>query len=470
MSVANRTTWYFLSSIGVPLISLAALPLYTTRLGPSHFGAFALGATIAGLISGVAGATSTLSLPHQLSILEGRDRTHYLSAVLTASLLVGLLCLVFIYPLYTQASNLFGKDYLGRKSLLLALLAGVLNAMWTASVEILGIEGKAKTYAILTFAQALINIAVVSFCIFSLGENDNALFYGFIAAAALGTFSAIVLFLRPTSLSSLKMWLPKACAGSTSAVSASIAENGKLAFERSYLAGFAGFAALGLYSHAQYYKNATMTLLNALSRGVLPTALEEAKLPQPTFAVTQEVWDIVQIFVACVCIGFAFIGRDVIAFLTHGKFTDAASYTVALLIVLLLQTAAKTHAMLLLGRGLGNLYANLNTASIGIAFLSLFLLVPHFGVWGAIISMYIQVFLHKIGQYIATKRITKLPFSDYWVYGGGIFSAFANIFFIQKEYSFSTRALLLISAYIMIIWMMRRNFANFYYRMKPRHT
>lgn len=420
MSVSKRTAWYFVSSIGGPLVSFATLPLFTLKLGPEQYGAFALGTAFAGAVSGVAGSVSTLNMPTQLTVLQGEDRRRYLAAALLVAFAIALGVASLIYWLSISYKEVMSVDGLSRTALQLALLSGVLNTAWVVLVEILAIEGKARTYSLLFFAQTLINAAVVSVALFSFDDKQLALFWGFGAAALFSSTSSLLALAQTVEFYDVAKWLRVAAHGMVSAVSASLSEYGKLAFERSLLAGAAGVAVLGLFAHAQYYKNASMTLINALSRGVLPTALEEAKADPPVFQKTRQIWILVQLFVMTVCMGFALIGRDVIGLLTNGKFSDAAPYAVMVLISLLLQTAAKPHATLLLARGQGKLYANLNTLSVMIAVGVLLIAVPLWGVWGVICSLFAQIIILKAGIYFYSRKIASLGFTDAVVVLGGM--------------------------------------------------
>lgn len=433
MSMVRRSGWYFVSSIASPLIGLITLPLYTTRLGPEQFGAFALGAALAGVVSAAAGSVSTISLPAELSSKTKAEKAPYLTAVLLISLAVGLITCLIVFGLYSLVSKIFTLEVLTSTEMALAIASAILSSFWGICIEILTVEGRAKTFSISMLLQALASVVGVSTALFVFDEVNNALFIGFLAASFVGTLSTVSALRRSIHFSKCKSWFAVAVKGGGAALMASLTENGKVAFERSYVGALLGTAQLGLFTHAQTYKSMVMVVLNAISRGVWPTALEEARDNEPQFGATLKMWRIVQAFVVAATLSFTLIGREFIGLLTHGKFVDSSLYVVALLLTLLLQTAAKPHSSILFSRGKGHFYAHLNTVSILIALLYLVATVPYIGVWSVISSIALQTLIHKCAVFYFARKLYALPFSDNWIVGG--ICAVGLCLFVISEFS-----------------------------------
>jgi O-antigen/teichoic acid export membrane protein len=468
MSISRRVSWYFFSSVGVPLLGLATLPIFTTRLGPEQFGAFALGSALAAIVSATAASVSVLSLPTELGRRVKEDRNSYITAVLVLAFLASVISCISVFGIYAFASITLKLELLAPMATGLCIVGGLLNGLWAVCVEILTIDGRAKNYAVTTFLQAIANAIAVSTALFVFSDVDYALFWGFVASAFVGVVAAVVLFRNTIRLHNLRSWLPIASRGGLAAVIASLSENGKVALERSYLGALVGMAPLGLFAHAQYYKNASMVVMNALSRGLLPTALQEAHADIPAFIVTLKLWMLVQAFVITVTLMFALFGQEVIAFLTHGKFEDAAQYAVALLLILLLQTAGKPHATLLVSRSRGHIHANLNTISIAIAIAWLLVSVPYFGVWGAISSIFVQVLIHRLAIYRAAHRLHRIPFSDGLVVAG--FIAVAACIFVVEEWKLgiAQRMILLALLYLALVWRLKPTLTSLWLSYRNR--
>ena len=459
MSILRRIKWYSLSSIGAPLMSLATLPLFTMKLGPEQFGSFAIGAALASVISAVAGSVSMVSLPAQLAQCNADERRSYITSVFVLALMVALGASVMVSSIFAFASASFGLSLLSFSAAVVSVVAGLLNSIWAVCVEILTIDGRAKRYALTTFAQVLSNIIAVSAALFYFDDIKNALFWGFLAASVVGFGSALLLFNQWVTLNLTRSWFTKAGSGGVASVIASLSENGKVAVERSYLGALVGVYPLGLYAHAQYYKGAAMATLNALSRGVLPTALKEAQVDAPHFPYTIRLWAFVQAFILSAALGFALVGREVIGLLTHGKFSDAAPLATALMLILLLQTAAKPHTMLLLSRGRGHITAHLNTFSIVISLILLFATAPWIGIWAAIVALTIQVLVHRLGVYFAANSLYRISFSDYWVVNGVI--ALGGCLLIVDLFNLGIvyRSAILFTCYAAMLWKMKSSFS-----------
>lgn len=455
MSIVERTGWYFFSSISVPLLGFITLPLYTTRLGPEEFGVFALGSSLATVVSATAGSVSSMSLPAELNRYQGEDRRRYIGSVLLLGAVIALLCCLAVFTAYLAAAAAFELELVGKKAIILAIVGALLASVWAICVEIVTIEGRAKHYATTTIVQMLVSTIAVSTALFVFNDNENALFWGFVCAGAVGMLGGMISLSGCFTFSDLRHWLPIAARGAPAAVTASLSENGKSAVERSYVGLMVGAGQLGLFGHGQYYKNASMMLINAVSRGLIPTWLREAKDARPDFHVTLQLWVPAQAMVVGITLGFALVGREILGLLTHGKFVEANPYAVALMLTLLLQTLAKPHSALMLARGQGRQYAKLNTAAIVVALLWLFATVPFLGVWGAISSIAIQTLVHRVAVYWAANRIQRLAFADHWVIGGFVLTGLCMIADYDLGLSFATRVVLLLVLYFVLLWQLR---------------
>lgn len=438
------------------------------KLGPEQFGSFAIGAALAGVVSAVASSVSMVSLPTQLTRCNEDERRSYITAVFVLALIMALGASVIVFSIFAFASASFGLSILTFSATVMSVVAGLLNSVWAVCVEILTIEGRAKRYALTTFAQALSNIIAVSVALFYFNDIENALFWGFFSASIIGCGGALLLFNRWLTFNVSRSWFAKAGSGGVAGVIASLSENGKVALERSYLGALVGVYPLGLYAHAQYYKGAAMAAMNALSRGVLPTALQEAREDAPKFPYTVQIWALVQAFIVSVALGFALVGREVIGLLTHDKFLDASPLATALMIILLIQTAAKPHTILLLSSGKGYIIAHLNTFSIVISMILLFATAPRMGIWAAILALVIQVLVHRLGVYRAANSLYRSKFSDYWIVNGVIALAACLLIVDWFSLGIAYRSAILVTCYAAILWKVKPSFSLLMSAKLPR--
>src|SRR5258708_31866379 len=80
-----------------------------------------------------------------------------------------------------------------------------------------------------------------------------------------------------------------------------------------------------------------MALSNAVGNNLWAKSLGEARNQHSRFEITRSAWTPVQIAVTCAGIIFAFVGREIVALIGNGKFTEAAPYMPALFVTALIQ-------------------------------------------------------------------------------------------------------------------------------------
>lgn len=453
MTALKRSWWYFLSSIGVSLLGVAAIPLFTARLGPEHFGVFAVGAALAGVVSGISGSMSTVSLAAEWGSRTESERKPYVTTILFLSLVVGVIASSVVFGLYTGLSETLLSGVLTPSATILSSIAAILNGFSAICAEILTVDGRAKAFAVVSVLQTLANVVAVSVAVFVFGEINLALFWGFFAAAIANGVASAIALRGSLQVPEIRTWLPVASRGGFATVISSLGENGRTAIERWYLSAIVGVSPLGLFVHAQYYKNVSMIFVNALSRGVWPSGLQEARAVDPSFPETIKLWKLAQLFVVLVAVAFALLGRDIIGLITHNKFVGAAPYAVDLLVVLLLQTIAKPHSLMLMSRGQGHLSSYLHTASSVVALIWVVVSAPFLGIWAAVSGAFIQVLTQKIGIVLVARRLCRFPFTDGWILASA--SAILVCQVIVEKFGLSIQARSLVAAVVLVVALWR---------------
>ena len=446
MRISSLTGWYFISSICLALIGLLALPLFTTHLGPEEFGRFFILSALSSGIASMACSVCVLSMSEKLTLFDSEDRLYYIGAVLVVGGSFSLVTCMVVFITFRVVSQAYGHELLDKTAIFLTFFAALFSSFWAICVQILNIEGRAKAFAITNIAQAVVNVIVVCIALFEFNELKNALLWGLFSSGCVGAIGAFVSLYNRFQIGNLRRWMPIAFRGGFASVLSSLMENGKNFVERSYLGATIGVYQLGLFAHGQYYKNSSMALVNAVSLGLVPISMSEAKELNPKFRITLQLWMPMQIILASICLVFALIGREVVGFLTNSKFVEATPYVLAMMLSLLFQTMAKPHSVLMLVRGKGSLYANINTGCIVFALVWLFASVPFIGVWGAISAYAIQVLLLRAALYWAANRIHYLPFTDQWVIVGFICSVMCISvdYLLELSFIFRVTALFLI--------------------------
>jgi O-antigen/teichoic acid export membrane protein len=161
-----------------------------------------------------------------------------------------------------------------------------------------------------------------------------------------------------------------------------------------------------------------MILASALSRGLTPINMEEARQTPPTFILTFRTWVLVQLIVVVASIGFALVGDVVINLLTNGKFTDAHLIAYLLIIGCAVQTAGKAESSLLLANGHGRPFARLQILAIACCALALIVLIPWIGATGAPIAVLVRGIVIRVGIVPITRAHYRVPFRDGFLLAG----------------------------------------------------
>lgn len=177
-SIAHRTGWYFLAALGGPILGLLSLPLYTMRLDAVQFGIFALGSSLATVVSATAGSVCSLSLPAELHRLEVDNKRRYVGAVIAVSLLTAFACCIAVFTLYFAVASFFTLELLSINSTVLCIVGGLFGSLWSICVEIMAIEGRARSYTMTAVLQMLANVVAVCIALFLFDDLENALFWG----------------------------------------------------------------------------------------------------------------------------------------------------------------------------------------------------------------------------------------------------------------------------------------------------
>lgn len=397
------------------------LPVMTAVLGPADFGLFALVAAITAVGSVFAGIGASYVLAAHFHSEELAERRRMVSTSMALSLGVGAIYGATLFGLWAG----FGENWraisaISWQAVVLAIFAMILSAPWIIASDILTLKGAASRFTAVSIMQSMIwAVAVaVSLHVFDLGLMS--LFVGACAgAAAAFAGSMIVLreYLEPCIDARWVKELWKVAPRSTVANALSTL---RTLIERTLLSAHVGVAQLGIYTHAQQYRNMVGMGAKAVSRGVWPVTLSDARDECSAFEITGRAWNVVHFGITAAGIAFATIGRDAIALLTHDKFTEAYVLVAAWMAYLLIQNSGRPHTGVLYALGLGRKYAGIVAVSSIAAIGLLFLLVPILGIEGAILAAFVEMILLRVGVQVYARRVRRIPFQDGWVLGGSV--------------------------------------------------
>jgi O-antigen/teichoic acid export membrane protein len=425
MGFLGRFSLFLAPSFFVMVVWFLMVPITTYVLGPAAIGVF-------GLMTSLTAAGSTISLigsgavcSVHFPVLSGSERSRLVSTLLVVALgLGGLFCALCIaaWPLMVRWSD--GYVDVPQLGLWLSMATVILGVPWIIAQDVITLEGRARAFAVVTVAQAVTSatVTIISLYVFDVGVL--ALFLGAASGAVVMLVGALHV-LRPYLTRSISArWVREVAHVGPANAFASVSEALQTAIERAFLASVLGTATLGLYVHAQNYRVLVAQVLKAAARPIWPVTLQEARQPGTTFLQTRIVWDVMYVGVAAAGLTFIAFGREIIGWLTHGRFVEAAGLVPYLFVFLLVQNAGKAQTGLLFRDGAVRQYYWVQVAANIAWFVALVAFVRISGLIGAALALILQQLVGRSGVMVLSRRRGgRALLGDEWVLGGVLIMA-----------------------------------------------
>lgn len=445
----GRFSLFLAPSIFQVALSFLMLPLATLVVGPHEYGVFALASAYTAFGSAIATMGGSYVIAHRFpgsSEAEARELISTITLLGMAAVAAYGVLLIAAWPMLPGAENI----PIG--CLILAVVAMVASQPWVVAIDVITIRGDARSFAIMSVAQSILSAIALAAALFVLDLRVGALFVSQVTSAAVALVGGMYLLRRyfhsrinPAVLRELR------AIGLLSALG-NVAEATQVAVERGLLSRHAGVSQLGLYSHSQQYRGFVSLPVKALARSIWPTTLRDAREDSSAFARTREAWDLVFVGLTLFGLFFSTVGDWAIGLLTNGKFSAAYQIAAFWMAYLILQNAGKPQTGVLYALGGGASYARLVVASAGVGILSLFALVPVFGVWGALAGVTLQQVFLRAGVQLSARAVRHSPFQDGWAYFG--IAYIAAVFAIRRyaQWSLGGNLLLLtVSSAVLVL-------------------
>lgn len=452
MSTRLNAFIYVLSTVFGSLLSFAVLPLTTHILDAADYGRFAALTAIASALSGLAAAAPgyLLTSSYVPASCEGRRE------IVTSSIFIGVLLAVA------------GGALMGGAAALLVLFSGVADftvtqvaltvfaipsaAIWAVASDVFVLSCRSMAFCVVTMLQGIVQAAVTLATLYLWPLGGEALFVG--ACAGNITLMAICIWLLRKDLgfvlsrSHIKTLLRATVITSP----ANFLELIYPPLERWMLTGYGGLAMVGLYVHAQTYRNITYSTIKSAARSIWPTTLAEARDKHPTFVHTRRLWGCAQFVVTLVAIGFAAVGDYFLLYMTHGKFSGAYLLATAMLVIVVFQQAGRAEVGLLYARQCVKGLSTLTVVSSCCAIVCLIALMPFFGVWGALSAMATQILCYRIGLFALARRQGVVMSLEPWILFAPVLVAATVVTKLVLSPSFSQSvAILAVSTVVLML-------------------
>ena len=396
------------------------IPVSTHYLDPEHFGAFAIVSVFTGLLLPLSslGVGWVLGGNYYRINLEERKElvfnVLFFEMVLRAFWAIIFVALgLFFLP---NLINLFQKEYY--TFFVILLVADCLNGVNEIGSYVLVLEKKGKTHALLEITEVWSNLLVLLFClaVFDLKAISLVLAY---FGAALGRFVFCLINLRHLVTLRLRLkWFKEIYRLGFAGIPLNLFDRVSSSIERFFIERWVGIGKLGIYSHSVNYQRIFIKVFKAFSRSFSPELLdgisnEDAKKIARVREVVKKWFGLVTI----AGIGVCFFSKPIIKFLTHDKFTEAATLVNAWTIVILIYSFGVPYTQFLLAhKKIKFMFISDITTGV-VSWVITALLVKYFSIVGAAAAILIYFFMLYTSRKIYCLRLGVANFEGYsfWI-------------------------------------------------------
>jgi len=414
MSLSNRLTLFFIPTVVSSVISFAILPLTTAKLDPDDFGLFALLQSFGALISSFSVIGSGYLWAAYFPRLDKSERPYFVTTMLFTGLIF-ILSWAFLFWLLWPFQEYIGLGLSQDDRLLygMAIVSSILAYPWIHAIDYLTLEAKAKHYAVIVITSVLISATITLFCLYYLNLHIKSLFIANISSSlvfGIGSFYVLKTYLRPFNYS--KRWVKTIFFKGVPTAPGNMFESGAVVLERNILSASLSLNSLGLYTHSQSYRSLVYVGIKALARTIWPVSLKEAHEKSLHFPLTRAAWEPLFFLLTVGGLLSGAVAKEAITILTHGKFTAVAGYVTCWFIYIAIQSAGKEHMAVLYAANQG-VFITYLTVMCQLLFIGcLFVFIPLFGIWGAIVAAISQQLTYRIFIQIKAAKIQTVPFND----------------------------------------------------------
>lgn len=462
MAFARRFSLFLVPSVVAMGVSFVMVPITTYVLHPEDFGLYGLMMALVavGWTLSLVGSTAVCS-QHFPRLGQG-DRARLVSTMLAFSFAVALtFCAGCLLLWNALARVLDGFALVPPSALALSMTTILLGVPWMVAQEVITLDGRARGFAVVTMAQTLVSAAVTIIALYAADMGVLALFAGHAAGSAV-TFAGSLRVLGPYLTRRIsRVWARALFTVGPASACASISDSLVSAVERAFVGSTLGVAALGLYVHAQNYRVIVAQVLKAAARPIWPVTLMEARDEASDFDQTRIVWDAMYLTVATAGVTFAIFGPEIIGWMTHGRFVNAAPVVPVLMIFLLVQNAGKPQVGLVYRDGVVRSYYWLQVAANVAWFGFLLLLTRRFGIIGAAAALIGQQLIVRAGVHLLARGRKDVRFSDTWLVVSGAVIGLASAAVAILPATIGPRVMLWAIAMIVLLSIGRRVIARF---------
>lgn len=387
-------------------VGVLMIPVTTYFLDPADIGVVALLMAVAMPVRAFAPAGAAWVIGgNYFNTTEAGRRTMLFNVLMFELLLRSLLILLLFLaaePVLRWVVADYHPEY--RYYLNLVLAASLAGSLWPTISYLMTVQGRPRPLALFSLVQTVAGALTTIVCLAVLGFGVESLFLAMLVAACISLAMELFYVVRFVDFSFERKWLREiartgllSAPGGLAEVVSNIAD--KMAIQR-----WAGLGTLGLYSHSQNYQSIFKMLTSAFNRTltteglrIYSQALDQAPLERKLSS-----WYGI---LAVMGVGVALFSNEIIAFLTHDKFTGSAPLVLIWYLLVFSVSHAVPYALYLMARKRNRvlMYTQLVPTLFGIGLVVMGAYA--YGVFGAAWAIVLTNVIIQISRYLAAYQM-----------------------------------------------------------------
>jgi O-antigen/teichoic acid export membrane protein len=389
-------------------IALLLLPLLTRVLPPADYGALDLIVTCGVLVNLVVPLEIAQALARNWGECVNDHARRRLAGTAWTFTLVGYgaFAVVGLIGAGPIAAGLLGQAHYAN-AVRAGTIAIALNGLFYVLQNQLRFDLRARAYAALGIAYALINLLLVWLLAWTLRKGLEGVLWAQAIAAAAAVAASLVLLHRSLPIGLAREELARMLRFSLPLVPAGIAVFGSFYANRLVLNALAPLHDVGVFGVANRVAGlATLVLIGV--QGALTPLVYAHHQERETPAVLARLLEAFAAIALTVCLGYALFGEQLVLLLATADYAMAAPLLSWLAMAALLAQmyifapgvaiAKKTHWQLLI---------TLASAMSGLGLSAL--LIPRWGLWGATFAAFAASVIYFAAWLVASQRLYPLP-------------------------------------------------------------
>jgi O-antigen/teichoic acid export membrane protein len=409
----RKTLGFGAPALANVVIRLISVPIITYYMGPEDIGKYAVVLGFVAIFLAIASSFSSYVVSYRYFKPDDDASSNAVFTCIALELglaVIGSAAMYSAWPLLARWSGLNAPLPFG--CIVLAAISIPLSTLWQSVTSVVVYEGQSRIFALASSLSTLVQVVVTALYLYE-GAGLLSLFIGYCAGTAVTAAFALPTIHRHRSGRFSRTVLGDMRQMAWMAVTSNIAEAGLAWLERVILSKVASLDALGIYYHSQNYRHVLLSGTKAVSMAGHRRTVEEARSDDIEFLWTKLAWTLMFSILMSAGVGAALVGREIVAFLTHDKFTKAAALIPLWCIVLLFQQAARPQQYKMMTMGEAKRLSKYKLVSLLVGMATLPLSVPVMGMYGAVLSILLKESLNRGLIYIYSANKWGMKFSDH---------------------------------------------------------